>query len=119
MITIDRKTHIIDASGKSLGRLATKIADLLRGKTKVGFVPYRDDGDFVVVENVNKMVITGKKKKQKIYFHYTGFIGNMKEVPMEKLIEKKGVGEVLKKAVSGMLPKNKLKPGVLKRLQIK
>ena len=119
MITIDRKTHIIDASGKSLGRLATNIADLLRGKTKVGFVPYRDDGDFVVVENVNKMVITGKKKKQKIYFHYTGFIGNMKEVQMEKLIEKKGVGEVLKKAVSGMLPKNKLKPGVLKRLTIK
>lgn len=119
MENTERKTHIIDASGKSLGRLATNIADLLRGKTKVGFVPYKDDGDFVVVENINKIVITGKKKKQKIYFHYTGFIGNMKEVTMEKLIEKKGVGEVLKKAVSGMLPKNKLKPGMLKRLTIK
>lgn len=115
----ERKTHKIDASGKSLGRLATNIADLLRGKTKVGFAPYKDDGDFVVVENVGKMAITGKKKKQKVYFHYTGFIGNMKEVTMEKLIEKKGVGEVLKKAVSGMLPKNKLKPGMLKRLTIK
>jgi large subunit ribosomal protein L13 len=115
----ERKTYIMDASGKSLGRLATNIADLLRGKTKVGFAPYKDDGDFVVVENINKLTITGKKKKQKIYFHYTGFIGNMKEVTMEKLIEKKGVQEVLKKAVSGMLPKNKLKPGMLKRLTIK
>lgn len=114
-----RRTHIIDATGKSLGRLATQIADLLRGKTKVGFVPYKDDGDFVVVENISKMAITGKKKKQKIYFHFTGFIGGMKEITMEKLIEKKGVQEVLKKAVSGMLPKNKLKPEILKRLTIK
>ncbi len=119
MEKIERKTHIIDATGKSLGRLATYIADLLRGKTKVGFAPYKDDGDFVVVENVNKMAITGQKKKQKIYFHFTGFIGGMKEVTMEKLIEKKGVGEVLKKAVAGMLPKNKLKTGMLKRLTIK
>ncbi|MEK7103947.1 MAG: 50S ribosomal protein L13 [Patescibacteria group bacterium] len=115
----ERKTHTIDATGKSLGRLSTNIADLLRGKTKVGFVPYKDDGDFVVVENVNKMAITGKKKKQKIYFHFTGFIGGMKEVTMEKLIEKRGVGEVLKKAVAGMLPKNKLKGEMLKRLTIK
>jgi len=119
MQNTERKTHIIDATGKSLGRLSTNIADLLRGKTKVGFAPYKDDGDFVVVENIDKMAITGKKKKQKIYFHYTGFIGNMKEVTMEKLIEKSGVGAVLKKAVSGMLPKNKLKPEMLKRLQIK
>lgn len=115
----ERKTHTIDATGKSLGRLSTNIADLLRGKTKVGFAPYKDDGDFVVVENINQMAITGKKKKQKIYFHFTGFIGGMKEITMEKLIEKKGIQEVLKKAVSGMLPKNKLKPEMLKRLQIK
>ncbi|MDD5738379.1 MAG: 50S ribosomal protein L13 [Candidatus Pacebacteria bacterium] len=119
MENTERKTHTIDATGKSLGRLATKIVDLLRGKTKVGFAPYKDDGDFVVVENISRMAITGKKKKQKIYFHFTGFIGGMKETTMEKLIEKKGVGEVLKKAVAGMLPKNKLKPGILKRLTIK
>ena len=115
----ERQTHIIDATGHSLGRLATQIADLLRGKTKVGFAPYKDDGDFVVVENIDRMTITGKKKKQKIYFHFTGFIGGMKETTMDKLIEKKGVKEVLKKAVSGMLPKNKLKPEMLKRLNIK
>jgi len=119
MQSAERKTHTIDATGKSLGRLATQVANLLRGKTKVGFVPYRDDGDFVVVENISRMAITGKKKNQKIYFNFTGFIGGMKKLTMEKLIEKKGVGEVFKKAVGGMLPKNKLKPGMLKRLIVK
>ncbi len=114
-----RGTHIIDATGKSLGRLSTNIADLLRGKTKVGFAPYKDDGDFVIIENIDKMTITGKKQKQKTYFHFTGFIGGMKEIKMDKLIDKKGIQEILKKAVSGMLPKNKLKTEMLKRLKIK
>lgn len=115
----ERKTHTIDAAGQSMGRLATSIADLLRGKTKVGFAPNKDDGDFVVVKNASKMAITGKKKKQKIYFHFTGFIGGMKETAMEKVIEKKGIQEVLRRAVGGMLPKNKLKTEMLKRLTIK
>ena len=114
-----RGTHTIDATRRPLGRLATQIADLLRGKTKVGFVPYKDDGDFVIIENIDKMAITGKKQKQKTYFHFTGFIGGMKEIKMDKLIDKKGVQEILKKAVSGMLPKNKLKTEMLKRLKIK
>lgn len=115
----ERKKHTIDASGKPLGRLAAEIADLLRGKKKVGFVPYKDEGDFVVVENINKIKITGRKMKQKTYYHYSGFSGGMKETTMEKLVAKKGMAEVLKKAIGGMLPKNKLKPNILKRLTIK
>lgn len=116
---MDRITHTIDASGKSLGRLAAQIADLLRGKKKVGFAPYKDQGDFVAVQNVDKIKITGRKMKQKIYHRYSGFSGGMKEITMEKLVAKKGMAEVLKKAVGGMLPKNKLKPEILKRLTIK
>ncbi len=84
----ERKTHVINAEGKALGRLATQIADLLRGKGKVGFAPNKDDGDFVMVENVDRVLLTGKKMKQKIYHHFTGFIGGMKETTMEKLVEK-------------------------------
>ena len=109
MENTDRQTHIVDATRRPLGRLATQIADLLRGKTKVGFAPYKDDGDFVIIENIDKIAITGKKQKQKIYFHFTGFIGGMKKTTMDKIIDKKGIQEILKKAVSGMLPKNKLK----------
>ncbi len=119
MENTDRQTHIVDATRRPLGRLATQIADLLRGKTKVGFAPYKDDGDFVIIENIDKIAITGKKQKQKIYFHFTGFIGGMKKTTMDKIIDKKGIQEILKKAVSGMLPKNKLKTEMLKRLKIK
>lgn len=118
-MTIERKTHTINAAGKSLGRLSTQIADLLRGKGKVGFTPNKDEGDFVMIENIDKMLVTGNKMKQKIYHHFTGFIGGMKETTMEKLVEKKGKQEVLKKSVAGMLPRNKLKVGMLKRLKIK
>ncbi len=114
-----QKTHTIDATSKPLGRLATEIADLLRGKKKVGFVPYKDEGDFVVVENVDRILLTGRKFKQKIYHHFTGFIGGMKETTMEKMAEKKGMKEVLRKAVLGMLPRNKLKPNMIKRLTIR
>lgn len=116
---MDRKTHTIDATGKSFGRLSTQIADLLRGKGKVGFALNKDEGDFVMVENIDKILFTGKKMQQKIYHHFTGFIGGMKETTMDKLIEKKGKQEVLKKAVAGMMPRNKLKVGMLKRLKIK
>ncbi|MDD4989945.1 MAG: 50S ribosomal protein L13 [Candidatus Pacebacteria bacterium] len=115
----ERKIHKIDATGKALGRLSTQIADLLRGKGKVGFAPNKDEGDFVVVENVDKMLLTGRKFKQKIYHHFTGFIGGMKEITMEKMAEKKGMKEILRKAVLGMLPRNKLKPNMIKRLTIR
>ncbi len=116
---MNRTTHTIDATGKALGRLSTQIADLLRGKGKVGFAPNKDEGDFVVVENVDKVLLTGRKFKQKKYHHFTGFIGGMKETTMEKIAEKKGMKEILRKAVSGMLPRNKLKADMIKRLTIK
>jgi len=116
MEKIQRKTHTIDATSKVLGRLATQIAVLLRGKHKPTFVLNRDVGDFVVVKNVNKIKITGKKLDQKKYFHHTGYLGGIKETPLKKLFAK-NPNEVLKRAVWGMLPKNKLRPKQIKRLQ--
>ena len=115
---MERKTHTIDATNKVLGRLATQIALLLRGKHKPDFTPNKDTGDFVVVENVDKIKLTGKKLKQKIYYHHTGYLGSLKETPLKKLFEKKP-GEILKRAVFGMLPKNKLRAKQIKRLKIK
>jgi len=115
---MERKTHTIDATNKVLGRLATQIAVLLRGKHKPDFAPNKDAGDFVVIENVDKIKLTGKKLKQKIYYHHTGYLGSLKETPLKKLFGKKP-GEVLKRAVFGMLPKNKLRAKQIKRLKIK
>jgi len=111
-----RNTHTIDASGKVLGRLATQIAVLLRGKHKPEFVPYQDIGDFVIVKNVDKIKITGKKMEQKKYYKHSGFLGGLKETPLKTLLKKKPQ-EVLKRAVYGMLPKNKLRPQQIKRLK--
>ncbi|MCK4454033.1 50S ribosomal protein L13 [Candidatus Parcubacteria bacterium] len=115
---MERNTHTIDATDKVLGRLATQIAVLLRGKHKPDFVPYKDMGDFVVVKNVDKIKITGKKMEQKVYYHHSGFLGGLKETPLKKLLKEKPE-EVLKKAVFGMLPKNKLRSKIIKRLKIK
>ena len=113
-----RQTNTIDATGRSFGRLAVEIVILLRGKHRPDFVPYKDEGDFVLVKNADKMKITGKKLKEKIYYHYTGFPGGLKKTTMEMLSAKKGYKEVLRKAVLGMLPKNKLRPKMIKRLKI-
>jgi len=115
--SMKEETHTIDATGKVLGRLATEIAVLLRGKHKPDFVPYRDMGDFVIVKNVSKLKITGKKMEQKKYFHHSGFLGGVKEVPLKKIF-KTNPAEVLRKAVFGMLPKNKLRAEQIKRLKI-
>lgn len=115
---MNRQTQTIDAANKPLGRLATQIATLLRGKHKPDFIPYGDVGDFVVVKNIDKIKVTGKKMKQKIYYRYSGYPGGLRETPMETLF-KKSPQEVLKKAVWGMLPKNKLRPKMIKRLQFK
>jgi len=112
---MERKTHAIDATGKVLGRLATEIAVLLRGKHKPDFVPYLDMGDFVIVKNVSKLKITGKKMEQKKYFRHSGYLGSFKEIPLKKIF-KTNPSEVLKKAVFGMLPKNKLRAEQIKRL---
>ena len=114
---MQRETHIIDATGKVLGRLACEIAILLRGKHKPDFAPYKDVGDFVVVKNVGNLKITGKKMEQKKYFRHSGYLGGAKFIPLKKLFKAKP-GQVLKKAVYGMLPKNKLRAKMIKRLKI-
>jgi len=113
-----REIHTIDAAGKSLGRLAAEISVLLRGKNKPDFAPYKDSGGFVVVENIKKVKISGKKLKNKKYYHHSGYMGGLKEIPMSEVFEENPV-EVLKKAVWGMLPKNKLRKDQIKRLKVK
>jgi large subunit ribosomal protein L13 len=115
---MERKTHTINAEGKVLGRLAVEVALLLRGKNKPNFVLNQDMGDFVNVENIRKMKITGKKLEQKKYYHHSGYLGNLKETFMKKLFEE-NPAEILRKAVYGMIPSNKLRAGQLKRLKIK
>jgi large subunit ribosomal protein L13 len=112
-----RKTHIIDAKNKILGRLATEIAILLRGKHKPNFAPQKDIGDFVIVKNVDKIKVTGKKAEQKIYYRHSGYLGGLKKIPFKKLFAERPA-EVLRKAVWGMLPKNKLRAKQIKRLKI-
>ncbi|NCO80180.1 50S ribosomal protein L13 [bacterium] len=115
---VKRETHTIDATDKVLGRLAAQIAVLLRGKHRPNFVPYKDMGDFVIVENVNKLKFTGKKIEQKKYYRHSGYWGGLKEIPLKKLFAERP-DEVLRKAVYRMLPKNKLRAKMIKRLKIK
>lgn len=114
---MEHKTHTIDAEGKVLGRLAVQVALLLRGKQKPNFVLYKDMGDFVIVKNISKMKITGRKIEQKKYYRHSGYLGGIKETPLKKLLAE-NPAEVLKKAVWGMLPKNKLRPKQIKRLKV-
>lgn len=111
------KTYYIDAEGKILGRLASRIAVILIGKNKVGYVPYLDKGDAVVVKNADKIKVTGKKMKDKTYIHYTGFPQGLRMESLESLMSRKPA-EALRKAVSGMLPKNKLRKQRLANLYI-
>jgi len=111
-----RATYTIDASGKTLGQLASDIALILRGKNKPGYRPHIDNGDYVIIKNCAQIRLTGKKCDQKIYRHYTGYMGGLKETPVKVLLEKKPQ-EVLKKAVYGMLPGNKLRDRMIKRLK--
>lgn len=113
---IKRETHTIDATDRVLGRLATEIAVFLHGKHKPDFVPYRDMGDFVVVKNVEKIKFTGNKFEQKKYFRHSEYLGKGKETPLKKIFLKDPTW-VLKKAVFGMLPKNKLRAKMIKRLK--
>ena len=108
--------HIIDAQDKILGRLATRVAILLRGKQKVDFVNHKDMGDIVIIQNVEKIKVTGKKAEQKLYRHHTGYMGGLKEIPYKKLL-KENPNKIFKSAVYGMLPKNKLRNVQIKRLR--
>lgn len=114
---IKRDWYIVDATGKTLGRFASKIAHILMGKHKRNFVKHLDLGDYVIVINVDKMVLTGKKLSTKKYYHHSGYPGGLKEIVYEELMKEKP-GFVLKKAVKGMLPKNKLARKMLKKLKV-
>ncbi|MCD6528662.1 50S ribosomal protein L13 [bacterium] len=107
----------IDATNKVLGRLASKIAILLQGKHKPNFVPYLNTGDKVIVTNTDKIKITGKKLKKKVYYRHSGYPGGLKKITLEELM-KRDSREVLRKAVWGMLPKNKLRKQRIKNLKL-
>jgi len=117
MENIQRKIITVDADNKSLGRLAVEVAVLLRGKNKPSYVPYKDVGDTVVVKNIDKMKFTGNKLENKNYFHYTGYLGNLKKKTLKEFLIKRGPKEVLRNAVMGMLQKNKLRAKQIKRLR--
>lgn len=114
---IQRKWHLVDASGKVLGRLATDVARILMGKNKANYVPYLDIGDFVVVTNASKVKVTGKKMQNKIYYHHSGYPGGLKAENLDKLLIRRPTF-VIEHAVSGMLPKNKLGRQLIKKLKV-
>jgi large subunit ribosomal protein L13 len=109
--------YLVNAEGKVLGRLASELAKILRGKHKPTFTPHLDTGDFVVVVNAEKVGLTGKKLKDKIYYRHTGYPGGIKEVSAEKLLAKKPT-ELIRRAVKGMLPKNSLGRQMLRKLKV-
>ena len=114
---VTRDWYLVDVDSKVLGRVATQIANVLRGKNKPTFTPSVDTGDFVVVVNAAKIALTGKKMADKTYYSHSGYVGVLKEISAGKLIDKKPE-DLIKKAVKGMLPKNKLARHMLKKLKI-
>jgi len=114
---IERKWHVFDASEENFGRLSSKIATLLRGKHKVTFAPHIDAGDNIVVINSDKVKFSGKKATDKIYYAHSGWLGGMKSTALQDQI-KKDSREVINSAVFGMLPKNKLRNEMMKRLRV-
>jgi large subunit ribosomal protein L13 len=114
---IERRWYLVDAEGKTLGRLATQIADTLRGKGKPQYTPHVDTGDFVVVVNAEKISVTGKKLDEKIYYRHSGYPGGLKERPLREELRRRPT-EVLRKAVKGMLPRNRLARRQITKLKI-
>lgn len=114
---ITRKWYVLDAEGKSLGHVAAEAAVLLRGKHKPTFVPHQDCGDHVIVINAEKMVLTGKKLEQKMYYHHTGYIGHMKEVKYSTLM-RKNPAFIMEKAIKGMIPDTTIGRQALTRLRV-
>jgi len=114
---IKREWVLVDAEGKSLGRLASKIASILRGKNKPYFSPHLDTGDFVVVINADKVRLTGKKASQKTYFKHSGYLGGWRQIPFKEMLAKHPE-RIIKHAVWGMLPKNRLGRKIFKKLKV-
>ena len=115
--SVERKWYVIDAEGKVLGRVAAKVAAIVRGKNKAIFVPHQEIGDFVVVINADKVVVTGKKSEQKVYYSHSGYVGGLKTKTYEKLIEKHPT-RPLQNAIKGMLPKGPLGRKMAKNVKL-
>jgi large subunit ribosomal protein L13 len=114
---VRREWYVVDAEGKTLGRLASELARRLRGKHKAQYTPHVDTGDYIVVINAEKVRVTGNKRQDKMYHHHTGYIGNLKSINLEKLLDK-APERVLNHAVKGMLPRNPLGRAMLKKLRV-
>ncbi len=115
--TVERKWYVVDAEGKTLGRLASEIANVLRGKKKPIYTPHIDTGDYVIVVNAEKVKTTGKKLEQKIYYHHSEYVGGMKETTLKEMMKKKPEF-VITHAVKGMLPKGPLGRQMIKKLHV-
>lgn len=115
--TVERKWYVVDAEGKTLGRLASEVANVLRGKNKPTYTPHIDTGDYVIVVNAEKIQVTGKKLDQKIYYHHSEYVGGMKEATLREMMQKKPEF-VITHAVKGMLPKGPLGRQMLKKLHV-
>ena len=105
--TIERKWYVVDATGYTLGRLASEVAKILRGKNKPIFTPFIDTGDYVIITNADKIKVTGKKLEQKVYYRHSDYVGGMKETTLKEMLNKKPE-RVIELAVKGMLPKGPL-----------
>jgi large subunit ribosomal protein L13 len=116
-LEVERKWYVVDAEGQTLGRLATEIAHILRGKNKPQYTPHVDTGDFVVAVNAEKVVVTGRKAEQKVYRRHSGYPGGLKETSYEQMMERRPT-EILRRAVKGMMPKNRLARQQLRKLKI-
>lgn len=114
---VEKKWYIIDAEGKPLGRLASQVAHILRGKHKSIYTPHLDTGDHVIVTNVEKIVLTGNKARQKIYYRHSGYPGGLKQINYEMLLQRKP-GRAFYLAVKGMLPHNRLGRAMIKKLRV-
>ncbi|MCR8923710.1 50S ribosomal protein L13 [Dasania sp. GY-MA-18] len=114
---VTRDWFVVDADGKTLGRLATEIAHRLRGKHKAEYTPHVDTGDYIVVVNAEKVQVTGNKASDKMYYHHTGYVGNLKSISFEKLIDK-APERVIQNAVKGMLPRNPLGRDMFRKLKV-
>ena len=114
---VSRDWYVVDATGKTLGRLSTEIARRLRGKHKPEYTPHVDTGDYIVVINAEKVRVTGNKLKDKMYHHHTGYIGNLKSMPLEKLLETHPE-RAIERAVKGMLPRGPLGRKMLSKLRV-
>ena len=114
---IERKWYVVDAEGCTLGRLASGVASVLRGKNKPQFTPHVDTGDYVIVVNADKIKVTGKKMDQKIYYNHSDYVGGMKETTLKEMMAKKPE-KVIELAVKGMLPKGPLGRAMIKKLHV-